>query len=276
MNQVAGTNKASVALQDVDIDLLVMSSLRPAGGGIPVPAPADVILAQQAGIHALPTVVVRPAGGQFEILRGVRVWRVAQALQLPRLPVLVVSMDDVAATHAVTADFHEGVARNPVDEGEYLSWMTTKKGVSIAEASRSIGLSRTEGSHRLRVLRLPQPIKDLLRKGDLTLGHGRLLLSLAGALSEAHLTALAQEAHKDRLSIHELHDRAAQLSGQGGLGAETSTRDPNVVRVENVLSAKLGTSVRIDYTNTGEGVLHIEFDSFSILDGVLDHLGYEG
>jgi ParB family chromosome partitioning protein len=185
-------------------------------------------------------------------------------------------MDDVAAARAVAADFQNGVARNPVDEGEYLSWMTTEKGVSIAEASRTIGLSRTEGSHRLRVLRLPSPIKELLRSGDLTLGHGRLLLSLAGDLSDSHLVALAQEAHTERLSIHELHDRAAKLSGHGKPSPEASARDPNVVRVENVLSAKLGTPVRIDYTNTGEGVLHIEFDSFSILDGVLDHLGYEG
>lgn len=275
MTQIAGTNKASVAVQEVDIDLLVMSDLRPAGG-IPVPEPADVLLAQQAGIHALPTVVVRLDGTRFEILRGIRVWRVAQALQLPRLPVLVVSMDDTAAARAVAADFQDGVARNPVDEGEYLSWMTTEKGVSIVEASRSIGLSRTEGSHRLRVLRLPQPIKELLRTGDLTLGHGRLLLSLGGALSERQLIALAQEASKQGLSIQDLHDRAMQLSGQGTPSTQAAARDPNVVRMENVLSAKLGTPVRIDYTNTGEGILHIEFDSFSILDGVLDHLGYEG
>ena len=261
----------------VPLDLLHLSSLRPAVP-LPWPTPAAVALARTVGF--VEPVTVRPLPGttppRYEILAGLRHWLLAQRAELATVPVQVREpVSDEDARRLVEQDAGSALP-DPLAEARAIQ-AAVARGRSIAAAGRDWGLSRTEASHRLRLLRLAPSVQARVASGALDLGKARALVGLP----ESVQLDLAQRIAREGLTTRQVEALAkAYKPGNGPSRTDATTRstlsapDPDRVRLETDLAERLGTRVIIDCGADGRGRLIVEFADLEILQGVLERLGY--
>ena len=216
-------------------------------------------------------IVVRAIGGnQHEIIAGERRWRAAQLAGLSEIPALVRTVSD----HAVVAmALIENIQREdlaPLEEALALQRLIGEFNYTHQQTADALGRSRASVSNLLRLLDLPDAIKQLLERRRLEMGHARALLTLDPALA----LNLARQAAEHGWSVRELEDaaRRAQTTPQGkakkGIAAK---RDPNIETLERELGEKLATRVSIQHAR-GKGRLVIAYHSLDELEGILERI----
>ena len=264
-------------MQAVPLDLLHISRWRPPTP-LPWPTPAAVALARAVGF--VEPVTVRPLPGatspRYEILAGLRHWLLAQRAQLATVPIQVREpVSDADARRLVEQDAGPDLP-DPLAEAHAIQAEVTQ-GRSVAAAGRALGLSRTEASHRLRLLRLAPSVQARVANSELELGKARALVGLP----ERVQLDLARRIAREGLTTRQVEALAkAYKPGNGhpqasvGPAPEPLAQDPDRVRLETDLAEWLGTRVTVTYGADGEGRLVIEFADLDILQGVLERLGY--
>ena len=218
---------------------------------------ADSIKAQ--GI--LQPIVARPGShGHFEILSGERRWRAAQMAGLDRVPVVVKAVTDEAA---IAIGLIENIQRedlNPVEEGLGLKRLQDEFGFSQEQVATAVGRSRSAVANLLRLLNLESDVLLMLERGEIDTGHAKVLLALTGEISSR-----SPAGHKRGLSVRQTE---ALVRG-GGKENAIPAKDPNVSRLEEDLSARLGAKVRIQHQQNGRGRLEVQYTTLDELDGIL-------
>jgi len=202
-------------------------------------------------------------GGHYEIIAGERRWRASQLAGLRQVPVLVREVpDDVALKMALI----ENIQRenlNPLEEAHGIQRLIHEFEMTHQSAAESVGRSRTAVSNLLRLLNLAKPVQAQLMNGELDMGHARAML----ALTHAKQVEAASEVTRKGLSVREAERLVARLLKPEP--KRTEKRDRDVVRLEEELSDRLGTSVKIAANRKGAGRLSIDFASLDQLDGLL-------
>ena len=126
-------------------------------------------------------IVVRKRGGQYEIIAGERRWRAAQKAGLTEIPAVI---SDAAAEDTLTIALVENLQRedlNPIEEAEAFHRLHESLGYSQLEIAEAVGKDRTTVANSLRLLKLPQPVRQQVLDGELSMGHARALLALDDA-----------------------------------------------------------------------------------------------
>jgi ParB family chromosome partitioning protein len=264
-------------MRNVPLDLLQISPLRPSAP-LPWPPAAAVALARSVGF--VDPVTVRPIAAtwpqRYEILTGLKHWLLAQRAELPTIAVQVREpLSDAQAHQLIILDAGDAVA-HPIDEARMIQ-TEVAQGKSITAAGRELGLSRTEASHRLRLLQLAPSVQALIAAGQLDMGKARALVGLTASVQLELVQRLAWEKLNTRqvealAKVYKEHHRNTHINNSS-LSAP-SARDPNLTRLETDLTEKLGTPVTVTYGEQGRGQLVIDFDTLEILEGVLEKLGY--
>jgi ParB family chromosome partitioning protein len=267
--------------------LLGSDESRPAGNETLVPLPLDVLqpgryqprlriepealneLAESIKTHGVvQPVLVRPlAAGRYEIVAGERRWRAARIAGLASVPALV---RDVPDRHALAIALIENIQRedlNPLEEAGGLKRLIEELGMTHAETAEALGRSRAAITNSLRLLELAPPVQELLRDGKLDMGHGRALLVLP-ALAQIEL---AREAAAKGLSVREVENRVAASQNRAPRARNRPDRD--VARLEEEVSQRLGTTVRIRQAGRkGAGRLIVHYANLGHLETLLAKL----
>ena len=220
---------------------------------------ADSITAQ--GI--LQPVVVRSLDAdRFEILSGERRWRAAQLAGLDHVPVVVKDVTDEAA---IAIGLIENIQRedlNPVEEGLGLRRLQDEFGLNQEQVAEAVGRSRSAVADLLRLLHLEKEVLSMLERGELDTGHAKVLLALSGG----DQVRAARSVIKKGLSVRQTE---ALVKGWSTPDQPPVAPDPNISRLEQDLSARLGAKVRIQHQQNGRGRLEVHYTSLDELDGVL-------
>ena len=261
----------------VPLDLLQISPLRPSAP-LPWPSASAVALARSVGF--VDPVTVRPLAAtgpqRYEILTGLKHWLLAQRAALPTLAVQVREpLSDAQAYQLILLDAgHE--AANPIAEARMIQ-TEVAQGKSITTAGRALGLSRTEASHRLRLLQLASSVQARIAAGQLEMGKARPLVGLPASVQLELVQRLVWEKLNTR-QVEALAKAYKHPGKNGSAHAEATSslpaKDPNLVRLESELAERLGTRVTLACGGQGRGQLVIDFDTLEILDGVLERMGY--
>ncbi len=223
---------------------------------------ADSIRAQ----GVVQPVVVRPVEGEgFELIAGERRWRAAQLAGLHEIPAVVREVDDRAAMAMALIENIQRENLNPMDEAAALQRLVDEFGLTHQEAAEAVGRSRAAVSNLLRLLGLADEVKALVARRELEMGHARALLALAG---EAQVQA-ARKVVARGLSVRETEALVRRLQAGGRKPAAAPGRDPDVRRLEERLSEKLGARVALQHGKGGRGRLVIHYTSLDELDGIL-------
>ncbi len=214
-------------------------------------------------------VLVRPvAGGRHEIIAGERRWRAAQAAGLKEIPALVREVSDEAALAMALIENIQRENLGPLEEAAGLQRLIEEFGLTHAQAAQAVGRSRSAVTNLLRLLQLAAPVRDLLAQGHLDMGHGRALLSL----KEPQQIALAEQIVAHGWSVREAEQRAAYPAGLAKAKTAPRRKDPDVARLQEEISQRLGASVRIEAGKKGGGRILIRFTNLDHLDSLLKRL----
>ena len=218
-------------------------------------------------------IVVREAGDNtFEIIAGERRWRAAQRASLHDVPIAVVDATDAQSLEYAIIENVQRADLNPIEEANgYLALMDDFNRTQD-DVAQIVGKSRPHVANTLRLLKLSEPVKQLVRQGKLTAGHARLLVGQPNA------EKIAQEVIAKGWSVRQLEDdmrkdgaaqaRAVKREGKGAAAKDADTR-----ALERRLSDTLGLEVTVDHKASGGGTLHIKYRDLDQLDAVLRKLG---
>ncbi|GAB3324914.1 ParB/RepB/Spo0J family partition protein [Haliea atlantica] len=229
---------------------------------------ADSIRAQ--GVMQ-PIVVRRIGDNRYEIIAGERRWRAAQLAELPTVPAVIKDVTDEAAIAMALIENIQREDLNPIEEAVALQRLQREFSLTQQEVARAVGKSRSTVANLLRLMALQEDVRLLLERGDLEMGHARALLALeGGSQSQAARTVVGKG-----LSVRqteELVRRLQRAAAEAPVSANQSVQDPDIRRLQEDLSQKLGASVQIQHGARGKGKLVLSYNSLDELDGILSHI----
>lgn len=207
--------------------------------------------------------------GHFEIVAGERRWRAAQAAQLHEVPILLREISDRQALEIALVENVQRQDLNPVEEAEGYRRLMDEFSYTQEDLSLRVGKSRSHMANLLRLLNLPEPVRELVREGKITSGHARSLIGLENAVELAQKIASSgmsvrqvERLAQTRARRKEKLDKPASLAGP---------RDADTAVLERELTQLLGLKVQIVFNGQG-GILSIHYQTLEQLDDVLRRL----
>jgi len=220
----------------------------------------------------LQPVVVRPRNGKYELIAGERRWRAVQRLGWTKIPAVIKEADDQALLTLALIENLQRDNLSPIDEAAGYLRLSEEFQLAHAEIARLVGRDRSTVANLLRLLRLPESIKGLLRERRLSEGHARALLAVS---DEEAMVRLADQAVNQDWSVRELETRAKEASPpqtapNGRTRPVQKMPSADVRRVEDALRKRLGTDVRLTSRRRGRGFLSISYYSNDDLARVLE------
>jgi len=210
-------------------------------------------------------VLVRRDGSDYRLIAGERRWRAAQLAGLHEIPAVV---RDVTAAEAFELALVENLQRtdlNPLEEAEGYRRLIHEFGLTQDQVGERVGRDRTSIANALRLLQLPDRVKELLASGVLGMGHARALLGMG---SGTELVRTAERIAREQLSVRET-ERIVRTARPPSTGPSRKPAGSTAARaVVEDLQRRLGTKVRLD-DRGGKGTLEIDFFSYEDLERIL-------
>ncbi len=226
----------------------------------------------------LQPILVRPGeGGMYEIVAGERRWRAAQKAGVHEVPVIVRALSESEALEVALIENVQRSDLNPLEEAQGYARLIEQFGYTQQQLAEIIGKSRSHVANTLRLLNLPEQVREMVRAGELSAGHARALVAVADA------EELARKIARLGLSVREA-ERLAQEHAEKGDGRDVSSRTPeegsgrddaNVRALVRELEEALGVAVDIRPGRRG-GRITLRYDSLEQLDDICRRLAGVG
>lgn len=236
----------------------------------------------------LQPLVVRPAeDDEWEIVAGERRFRALRELGRESAPVVVRELTDRQMLVLALVENLQRENLSPLEEARGFRQLMRDFDLTQAEVAERVGRDRTTVSNTVRLLRLPDTVRELVEDGALSEGHGRAILGLE---SEEQQVELAREVVGRGLSVRETERRVRQsregsgsANGAGGEpeedgagGDDGSRRSEAVVRrTERVLGRALGTEVSVDLDGAESGEFRVPFHDSTDFERLVTLMGGE-
>jgi len=229
----------------------------------------------------LQPVVVRPRNGKYELIAGERRLRAVQRLGWTKIPAVVKDVDDPTLLTLALIENLQRDGLTAIDEAAGYQRLGEEFKLPQTEIARLVGRNRSTVANVLRLLKLPEEVKNLVQERKLSEGHARALLSVS---KESDLIPLANQAVEHGWSVRDLEVRARGetpaaspgTTGSAAPAARPATRavqkmaSGDVRRVEDALRKRLGTDVRVTSRRRGRGFISISYYSNDDLARVLE------
>jgi ParB family chromosome partitioning protein len=206
------------------------------------------------------------AANSYEIIAGERRWRAAQLAQLHEVPVIIKELDDRAALEIALVENIQRADLTVLEEAEGYRRLMAEFGHTQEALAVAVGKSRSHVANMMRLLTLPEPVKQLLDSGALSAGHARALLNAADP------AGMAREIVRRGLNV-----RQAELlakSGKTSRHKAPAAKDADTAALERDLTNLLGLKVAISFAGRG-GALTIQYRTLEQLDDVIRRLQHD-
>jgi ParB family transcriptional regulator, chromosome partitioning protein len=270
---------ARPAQAEVDIDLLAPNEQQPR---VQMDDAKLAELAESIRVNGIiQPIVVRRVGERFRIIAGERRWRAAQRAGLLKVPVVVREVEEGASKKLLELALVENIQRenlNPVDEALAYQRLVDEHGLTQEQIAAAVGKDRSSVANFLRLLKLPDEVRNDLASSALSMGHARALLGLPDAAAQRHAS---REVISRRLSVRDTEALVKKLTAAPAAkspsdrdkndSAEPAGKDVHTRAAEDRLRFALGTKVRIVRRGTG-GSIEIDFGSEDELNRLYEQL----
>jgi len=213
----------------------------------------------------LQPILVRPhpdVPARYQIIAGERRWRAAGISGLHEIPVICRTLSDMESAAAALIENLQRENLNPIEEAEGYQRLIQNFGLTHETLGLAVSKSRGHVGNIVRLLTLPESVRDQVRSGALSLGHARAMLTLPDP------ARIAPEVVKKGLSVRQTERLVQRLLTEK---APVKTA-PNTEHVEHDLSAQIGYRVKVSATPRGDGTLTIWFSDLFQLDELITRL----
>lgn len=218
-----------------------------------------------------PIVVREVAHEKYEIIAGERRWRAAQMARLAEVPCLIKQVPDEAAVAIALIENIQREDLNAMEEATALQRLLSEFQLTHQEVADAVGKSRATVTNLLRLNNLQQETKTLLERGDIELGHAKLLLALEGEPQ----AEIARQIAAKGMTVREAEKLVRQALEPVKEKAAKPQPDADIQRLEKLISERLGANVAINHGRKGKGKVVINYSSLDELDGILTHFQLE-
>jgi len=201
---------------------------------------------------------------KFYLIVGERRWRAAQYLKWEKIPVIVKDFiqNDILVTALVENIQREDL--NSIEIAEAIELLIDQLGLTQERASERLGMNRSTVTNYLRLLKLPEAVKESVISGDITQGHARAILSLED--NTAMLDALSKIL-KNHLSVRQTEKMVKNLTKEKTTKV-TEEVDPDIRKTQDRLARILSTRVKLKYAKNGKGRIEIFFNQLEEFDRI--------
>lgn len=219
-------------------------------------------------------ILVRPApdGNGWQLVAGERRWRASQRAGLHQIPAIVRELDD---SDTFTIALIENIQRQDltaIEEAQAYSRLRDQLGHGQDAIAQMTGKSRSHIANILRLLDLPESIRDLVSTGQIGMGHARALIGYADAEALAHtIVAKGLSVRKVEALVRAARNASVGAARSGARSAP-ATPDADIAALERHLSDLLGVAVRIAHMTNHRGSLTLDYSSLEQLDMLCQRL----
>ena len=209
-------------------------------------------------------------GVRYEIIAGERRWRAAQLANLGAVPAVIRAMSDASAVAIALIENIQRENLNPLEEAGAFQKLIIEYEMTHQEVANAVGRARTSITNTLRLLDLSAGVQELLNDVKINMGHARALLSLTDPSMQLEVANLVVD---KKLSVRDTENLVRSiLEGTKKQKTEKQPADPDIKRLEDSLTQKLGARVSIKHTKSGKGKLVIAYTNSDELQGILDRI----
>jgi ParB family chromosome partitioning protein len=216
-------------------------------------------------------IVVRGVRGQkdrYEIIAGERRWRASQKANLHQVPIVVLDVSDEEALELAIIENVQRTDLNPLEEASGYQALASEYKHSQEDIAQIVGKSRSHITNTMRLLKLPDAVKDYINAGKLSAGHAR---SLVG---QDDPEGMAKAIVERGLNVRQAEQlRQAQQKGRKGKSARAKVKaDADTLALEKRLTDSLGLTVNIDHKGRAGGTVRVKYKTLEQLDEVTRRL----
>lgn len=215
-------------------------------------------------------IVVRSHGKHFQIVAGERRWRAAQRARLHQIPAIIRQLNDAETLEIAIVENVQRRDLNALEEAEAYARLKDEYGHSQAKLAEIVGKSRSHIANLIRLLELPEPVRQLVAEDKLSMGHARALVNAPDAAE------IAQTIVKKGLSVRDTERLVRKTLGgsrrrTSRTSATVSENDADIRAVENHLGDLLGLKVSIQ-SKGDAGAMTISYSNLDQLDLICQRL----
>ncbi len=213
-----------------------------------------------------PVVVRTIADNRFEIIAGERRWRAAQLAGLIEIPVIIRDVDDRTALEIAIVENVQRSDLNPLEEAMGYELLIADHGYTQNDLGEIIGKSRSHVANSLRLLKLPEPVREMLASGTLSAGHARALIPTSDPIALAKAVVAKGMSVRDAERLAQ-SDIKAQTDPNHGQASRKDEKDADTLALERTLSDVLGLDVSVNHKGSG-GHLRIAYKTLEQLEEI--------
>ena len=213
----------------------------------------------------LPILVKKIDENNYQIIAGERRWRASQKAGLHDVPVIIKNLDDKEILEIALIENMQREDLNPIEEAEGIARLQDEFKYTQEELSNILGKSRPQISNTIRLLKLPQKVKEFVQNKTLSAGHARALVGLEDSY------AIAQVAIKKNMNVRQLETYISYVKNKRGKKGNKA-KDPNILSLENEITQMLGLIIKIDHKDSEKGKLEIFYNNLEQLDDLIKKL----
>ncbi|HBO49215.1 MAG TPA: chromosome partitioning protein ParB [Alphaproteobacteria bacterium] len=217
----------------------------------------------------LQPLLVRKKNDKYEIIAGERRWRAAQLAGLDEVPVIVKDLNDSETLEIALIENLQRENLSAIEEAEGLNRLMSEYAYTQEVIGKVIGKSRSYIANTLRLLGLPEEIKQLVKENKLSAGHARALIGCENAVE------LANKIVKEGLSVRETEALAADAKGinvKNIMPKQPKPVDRDLEKIMADLEEKLKLKVKINAGKKGKGSITLHYNTPAELSSLLDIL----
>ena len=213
----------------------------------------------------LQPLLVRPlTSGGYQLVAGERRWRASRLAELKEVPVIIKELSDTEAMEIAIIENLQREDLNPIEEAEGLQALIDKCGYTQEQGATSVGKSRPAITNALRLLKLPEEVREMAKDGTISAGHARALLAFD---NQPMMIECANQIVSKKLTVRDVEKMAKRPATKSIEQKTAKRRDSFYDEVELSLTEALGTKVRV-YNGRNKGTLEIEFYTLDDLKNI--------
>lgn len=222
-------------------------------------------------------IIVRPIETGYQIVAGERRWRACRQLGMNEVPAIIKEFTDSETAQIALIENIQREDLNPIEEAAAFRALMDEYSMTQEELSKAVGKSRSSIANSVRLLNLPEPLIEMLRKRELSVGHAK---AISAAGTEEEMISLAKEAAAGRLTVRGIERLLSKDPEGKGDGKAEASQAKNEVRqgmnffteMQLSLQDHLGKKVKISSKDGESGTITLEFYSKDELSEIADKL----